>query len=103
MQPATLIKQARRAARLTQADLARRAGMKQPEIARLESTGANPRVSTLRRVVAATGHNLALGLDGIPEVDETMIVENLRYPAGDRLSQFEAAYRNIADLVSRTR
>jgi transcriptional regulator with XRE-family HTH domain len=103
MEPATLIREARKAANLTQAQLAQRAGMSQSEIARLESNGANPRHSTLKRVVAAAGQGLSLELGGPPEVDETMIAANLRLSPEERLRQFEAAYRSIADLVSRAR
>jgi predicted transcriptional regulator len=103
MEPSTLIRQARQAAGLTQAELAKRAGMKQPEIARLESVGANPRLSTLDRIVSATGHNLNLGLEEGSGIDETMIAANLRLTPEERLRQFEAAYRSIAELVSSTR
>jgi uncharacterized protein len=78
MEPSTLIRRAREAAGLTQAELARRAGMKQPEIARLESPGANPRLSTLKRVVAATGHSLKLDLDEDFGIDETLIAASLK-------------------------
>jgi predicted transcriptional regulator len=92
MEPSTLIKQARQAAGLTQAELAKRARMKQPEIARLESTGANPRLSTLKRVVAATGHVVKLDLDSNPGVDETLIAASLRTDPSERLRQFESFY-----------
>jgi predicted transcriptional regulator len=92
MEPSTLIKQARRAAGLTQAELAKRAKMKQPEIARLESTGANPRLSTLKRVVAATGHVVKLDLDSNPGIDETLIAASLRTDPSERLRQFESFY-----------
>src|SRR3954454_20360901 len=100
MEASALIRNARRAAGLTQAELARRARMKQPEIARLERRGANPRLSTLKRVVAATGNSLKLDLDETGGIDRTMIVANLRLPPDERLSQFEAAYRSVAGLVA---
>jgi transcriptional regulator with XRE-family HTH domain len=103
MEASALIRQARLAAGFTQAELAERTGVRQPEIARLESTGANPRIGTLKRVVAATGQSLTLGLDPTGGVDETMIAENLRMSAGERLRQFEAAYRSVSDLVSHAR
>lgn len=103
MEPSALIKRARQTAGLSQAELARQAGMKQPEIARLESPRANPRLSTLTRVVAATGHNLSLGLDQDAGIDETMIAANLRVSPEERLRQFEAAYRSITGLVANAR
>ncbi|HEU4981003.1 MAG TPA: helix-turn-helix domain-containing protein [Solirubrobacterales bacterium] len=92
MEPSTLIRQARKAAGLTQAELAKRAGMNQPEIARLESAGANPRLSTLKRVVAATGHALRLDLDEEFGLDETLIAASLRESPAERLRGFESLY-----------
>jgi predicted transcriptional regulator len=89
--PSTLIKRARQAAGLTQAELGKRARMKQPEIARLESRGADPRLSTLKRVVAATGHSLKLELDQTGQIDETLIVASLRETPTERLH----AHRNL--------
>lgn len=103
MEAAALIRRARNAAGLTQAELATRVGVKQPEIARLEAVGANPRVATLDRVVAATGHSLALGLDLGAGIDETMIASNLRLSPEQRLARFAQAYRSIAGLVGAAR
>ena len=100
MEASALIRNARQAAGLTQAALAKRARMQQPEIARLEAAGANPRLSTLNRVVAATGHVLKLDLDETGGIDRTMIAANLRLPPDERLSQFEGAYRSVAGLVA---
>lgn len=91
MEPSTLVRRARQAAGLTQAELARRARMKQPEIARLEAAGANPRLSTLKRVVAATGHTVKLELDRTGQLDETLIVASLQETPTERLH----AHRNL--------
>ena len=98
MQANTLIKRARRAAGMTQAELAKRARMKQPEIARLESRGANPRLSTLRRVVAATGHSLKLELDEGAGLDQTLIAASIRETPGERLRGFESLYRLAKEI-----
>jgi uncharacterized protein len=103
MEPATLIKHARQGAGLTQAELAKRARMKQPEIARLESPGANPRLSTLKRVVAATGHSLKLDLDEDSGLDETLIVEELKRNPDERLRAFEQFYRSLQGMVTSAR
>ena len=92
MEPSTLIKRARRAAGMTQAALAERARMKQPEIARLEARGANPRVSTLKRVLAATGHDLKLELDEDFGLDEGLIADSLRESPDERVRGFESMY-----------
>jgi predicted transcriptional regulator len=92
MDAALLVKRARKAAGLTQAELARRAGVKQPEIARLEAPGANPRVATLNRVVAATGHELTVDLDREMGIDESLISASLKQTPAQRLRQFESFY-----------
>jgi DNA-binding XRE family transcriptional regulator len=38
---------------MTQRELARRAGMTQPALARLEKSGSKPRISTLKKIAAA--------------------------------------------------
>lgn len=55
-----LIRDARREAGLTQAQLAAHLGVSQSAIAKLERQGCNPTVATLDRVLRATGHRLQL-------------------------------------------
>ena len=43
---------------LTQAEVARRAGMSQPAYAKLEKLGTNPRTATLRKIAKALGISL---------------------------------------------
>jgi DNA-binding XRE family transcriptional regulator len=43
---------------LTQAEVARRAGMSQPAYAKLEKPDANPRTATLRKIARALGISL---------------------------------------------
>ena len=54
--------QARTAANLSQAELARRIGTTQSAIARLEGGGVSPSLSTLRRYAEATGTKLHVEL-----------------------------------------
>lgn len=89
---ATLIKRSRLEAGLTQAELARRVAVTQPVIARLEREGANPRLQTLEKVIAATGRSLELGVGPSAGIDETMIVADLKLTPDERLRQFEALY-----------
>src|SRR4029450_7497325 len=98
MEPSTLIRRAREAAGLTQAEVASRAGMKQPEIARLESAGANPRLSTLKRVVAATGHSVKLDLDQDFGIDETLIAASLKETPTQRLREHEGRLKTAQKL-----
>lgn len=53
---------ARTAAKLTQAELARRLGTTQSAVARLEGGGVSPSLTTLRRYAEATGSRLTVGL-----------------------------------------
>ena len=57
---------ARHAAGLTQAELARRAGVTQQQIARLERHDSNPTLDTLEKVAAALGVRLRVSLEGRP-------------------------------------
>ncbi len=59
-QAATLLREARYAAGLTQAALAERLDISQAAIAKLERQGANPTMETLDNVLSATGHRLEL-------------------------------------------
>ena len=53
---------ARKRAGLTQAELARRAGLSQPAVARLEDPDHNPTLDMLERVATALGVRLEVGL-----------------------------------------
>lgn len=99
-----LLKEARAAAGLTQAELARRLETSQPAIARLESQRSNPRLATLRRALEETGHRLELRVEPAPgNVDETMIVANLALSPTERLASFQAAYRSVSSLTAQAR
>jgi transcriptional regulator with XRE-family HTH domain len=101
MAAAALLKQARISAGLTQAELARRIGIRQPEIARLESPASNPTVATLERAVAATGHSLTLGIEPDFGIDESLIAASLAVSPAERLRQFESFYASARSLAGR--
>ena len=61
------IRQARDAAKLTQGDLAQRAGVSQQQIAKLERPGVNPSLATLQKVADALGLVLDVRLDASPK------------------------------------
>ena len=78
-----LLKRARVSAHLSQTEVARRAGVAQSVISAYESGRREPSVSTLERLIRATGHRLILDLErtneyprGIPDT-----------PLGRRLRQ----------------
>ena len=87
---ASLVANARAEAGLTQQQLARRLGVSQAAVARLERSTANPTIATLERVLRATGHELELRL-GRPEpsVDRTLLIEALRLRPAERLAAAE--------------
>jgi len=89
---ATLVKRTRAEVGLTQAELARRLDVSQPVIARLERRGANPRLGTLERVLAAMGRSLELKAGPESGIDESMIAADLRLTPEKRLRHFESFY-----------
>ena len=58
MDAAATLRTARRESGLSQAELARRAGTSQATISAYESGSKEPALSTLERLLAATGHRL---------------------------------------------
>ncbi|WP_282948859.1 helix-turn-helix domain-containing protein [Cellulomonas endometrii] len=66
MDTAGLIREARELARLSQSELADRAGTSQPAVSRYESGLASPSVATLDRLLAAAGARLDLRLVRAP-------------------------------------
>lgn len=97
---AQLIKQARSAAGLTQAELAARLATGQSVVARLEQPDSNPTVETLEQLLRACDHRLELRVKRSPRnVDETLVAAQLRLPAGRRLAGFQAAYDEARDFA----
>jgi transcriptional regulator with XRE-family HTH domain len=91
--PASLLKEARRHAGLTQAQLARRLGVSQAAVAKLERLGANPTVDTLDDALWATGHRLTLDAPvRRPGVDESLIRQHLELSPAERLRGIETMY-----------
>ncbi len=98
---ARIVREARRSAGLTQAELAARMGTTQSAVARLEAEGANPRVASLDRAVRAAGRQLEIDASAYPSgnIDETMTVELLRMTPADRLRMFEQSYRDVSKMA----
>ena len=95
-----VVRDARTAAGLSQAELAERLGTTQSAIARLEAPGANPRVDTLARALRACGRELLV--ESRPQnssVDETLIFENLRLTPAQRLLAFERSYEGLREIA----
>lgn len=92
MSPSVLVRNARKSAGLTQAQLAQRAGVTQSVVARLERGGGNPTFLTLERVLHAAGHRLELSAvhQGLRTVDETLIEQQLALTPAERASALDA-------------
>lgn len=96
-----LLREARRAAGLTQAELAERAGLTQSVVARMERPGSNPTVGVLERALGAAGATLDTA--PLAQVDETQIVENLRLTPEERLMTMHRSLRNIEEMLRSVR
>jgi transcriptional regulator with XRE-family HTH domain len=90
----SLLKRARGDAGLTQAQLARRLGVSQAAVAKLERSQANPTIATLEHALGAVGRRLVLSTEPIGRgIDETLVIEQLRLTPQQRLEQLESMYR----------
>jgi transcriptional regulator with XRE-family HTH domain len=102
--PGALIREARAAAGLTQAELAERMGTTQSAVARLEGPGSNPRVESLERALLAAGHRLELRADPAPQpLDETLIAGNLERTPAERLEAMEQFQEQMDRLLKATK
>src|SRR3954447_20924041 len=94
----TLLRTARHARRLTQRELARRSGVAQPTIARIESGRESPRLRTLETLLEVCGYVI----EAIPTpghgVDRTQMHELLRVNPRRRLELLRADVRGITRL-----
>jgi transcriptional regulator with XRE-family HTH domain len=99
MNTGALIRAARQAEGLTQAALARRLGITQPSVARLEAAGDEVTVATLQRALNAMGRALELTVVKRPSsVDETLLHGTLAMTPDQRLERFKQWYDDIREL-----
>ncbi len=77
-QIAQLIIDMRKAAKLTQQELANRTGIKQPQLARIESGGQLPRLDTLANLAKEAGYDVEIHLiPKSPSVENTELLSPL--------------------------
>ncbi len=95
MEAGALLREARVRVGLSQSELARRAAVPQSVISEYEAGKRQPAVPTLARLIAATGHELTLGLEpidppvrGLPDT-----------PLGRRLRQHRKALLEAVSLA----
>ena len=82
-----LIRQARRRAGLTQAELAAKARTTQSAVARWESGGSTPSLETLQRIVEACGLELRYGLAPAGSTEWALAQRNMALDYEQRLDQ----------------
>ena len=84
MKAGSILRQARRGAGLSQRELARRAGVAQPVLSRIERGHTSPRFETLDRLLRECGRDLELVERPGLGVDRTLIRDRLRLTPGER-------------------
>ena len=119
----TLLRRARARAALSQRELARRAGTAQSVVARIERGQTSPTWATLQRLLRAAGCELraavgerATGPDAahprvtdsvtqayLRDVDRTLLRENLRKSASERVASLAALQRLAAEARGATK
>lgn len=105
MMASELIRSTRLESGLTQVELARRMGVSQAAIARLERNGSNPTVDTLSRAMAAVGRHLELSASEprLPDVDEDQIRHHLRMTPAERVRMHTASQANLVSFLGKVR
>src|SRR5207253_346034 len=86
---------------LTQAELARLAGVSQPAIAQLESPDSNPTVDTLNRVASATGAQVEFHLSAVESVKSYARRLHRLAPGPERERVIEAMRDHLTGRTSR--
>jgi transcriptional regulator with XRE-family HTH domain len=96
---ASMIREARLQAGLTQAELAQRLHVSQSAVAKLERERSNPTVEALDRVLRATGHRLQMIAPAWSDgVDVTLIRQQLARSPAERIKAFERLYGDMRRL-----
>jgi transcriptional regulator with XRE-family HTH domain len=98
-----ILRYARHRAGLTQREVADRAQVPQPAIARIESGGVSPRLSTLLPLIEATGFALELAPRIGEGVDRTLIRSSLDRSPEERIRAATAAARNLDAFIETVR
>lgn len=103
MDAAVALKKARSQARLSQRALARRAGMAQPAIARIESGRVEPGVETLAQLLAACGVALTTAPRTGEGIDRTVMRQLLKLTPRERLDLAVTEATNLDRLLGAKR
>ena len=98
-----LLKQARRAAGMSQRELAGRTGYGQAVIGRIEAGTTSPRFETLARLLAATGHGLTLVEEPPIDLDRAVIRAALALGDREREAWYLASNQNMLAMFEEAR
>jgi transcriptional regulator with XRE-family HTH domain len=90
---AQLVREARRRAGLSQAELAQRAGVPQSTVGRIESGAREPSAALVERLVRATGFELRIGLGDPDPATDSLFERTLRRTPSQRLADATRAAR----------
>ena len=97
MEAAELVNMARRRAGLSQEELARRAGIAQPAISRIERGKVSPTFDTLARLLDVCGMRVVLEDRPHPDdVDRSLIEEWLRWTPRERIERAAEEWNKTA-------
>jgi predicted transcriptional regulator len=100
--PGVLLVTARHKAGLSQRDLARKAGVPQSTIARIESGFVSPRLATFERLLSFCGFRLVASKLG-EGVDRTVMHELIKLTPDELLESAAADAHEIAELLASVR
>ena len=93
-----LVREARKRAALTQAELAERAGTTQSAIARLESGRTSPALEQVERLLRLCGFQLIVELAPYDDSDIVQAEAQLRRTPDERVERLEATVRFAREL-----
>lgn len=99
MDAAATLRQARTSAGLSQRKLARRSGMAQPAIARIESGRVEPGIDTLAKLLDACGVSLTTETKPGRGIDRTVMRQLLKLTPQERLDLAVTEAHNLARLL----
>jgi transcriptional regulator with XRE-family HTH domain len=95
---AELVRVVRQLAGLSQVELARRVGTKQPTVSRWERGIETPRVDTLARILKACGFEADLRFRRHDDVDRSQIATHLDMSPEGRVAYHQGMHRFVRDV-----
>ncbi len=101
MKGGDLIREARRRAGLTQAELAERAETSQPGIARWESNTTSPSLADVCRLVRLCGFDLNVAIVPRDDSDMAQAEQLLPLTPGERVARHQRLVRQLAGIHGR--